>query len=182
MNLNQLTIIGFIGRNAETKQLPNGTAVTRFSVATTKSWKDDKGEWNERTQWHNALAYGQGFAQMALRMVKGTHVFVQGELSTRQYERMITVPNGQKSIQHVIQQLAVELKADTIRILIALATPSRAKRLNRSPKTTSPFRGTRSLMTKLWSICHQGFTVDYRDDASSGLAHSFFLARAFLLG
>jgi single-strand DNA-binding protein len=117
MNLNQLTIIGFIGRNAETKQLPNDTAVTRFSVATTKSWKDDKGEWNERTQWHNALAYGQGFAQMALRLVKGTHVFVQGELSTRQYERMITVPNGQKSIQHVIQQLAVELKADTIRIL-----------------------------------------------------------------
>ena len=36
MNLNQLTIIGFIGRNAETKQLPNGTAVTKFSVATTQ--------------------------------------------------------------------------------------------------------------------------------------------------
>ena len=117
MNLNQLTIIGFIGRNAETKQLPNGTAVTKFSVATTRSWKDDNGEWKEKTQWHNVLAFGQGFAQIAPRLLKGTHVFVQGELSTREYDRTITIPNGKKSIEHVIQQLAVELKADTIRIL-----------------------------------------------------------------
>jgi single-strand DNA-binding protein len=117
MNLNQLTIIGFISRNAETKQLANGTAVTRFSVATTKSWKDDKGEWKDRTQWHNVLAFGQGFAQMAPCLMKGMHVFVQGELGTREYDRTITVPNGKKSIEHVIQQLAVKLKADTIRIL-----------------------------------------------------------------
>ena len=55
MNLNQLTIIGFLGRDAETKQLPNGPAVIKFSVATTKSWKDDKGEWKDRTQWHTVL-------------------------------------------------------------------------------------------------------------------------------
>jgi single-strand DNA-binding protein len=117
MNLNQLTIIGFIGRNAETKQLSNGTTITKFSVATTKSWKDEKGEWKERTQWHNVLAYGPGFAQMAPRLVKGAHVFAQGELSTREYEHTIAIPNGKKSVEHVIQQLAVELKADTIRIL-----------------------------------------------------------------
>ena len=54
---------------------------------------------------------------MAPRLVKGTHVFVQGELSTREYDRTIAIPSGKKSIEHVIQQLAVELKADTIRIL-----------------------------------------------------------------
>lgn len=117
MNLNQLTIIGFIGRNAETKQLPNGSIVTKFSVATTKSWKDDKGEWKEKTQWHAVAAFGQGFAQLASRLVKGAHVFVQGELTTREYDRTITVPAGKKSVEHVIQQLAVELKADTIRLL-----------------------------------------------------------------
>ena len=62
MNFNQLTIIGFIGKNAEAKQLPNGTPVTKFSVATTRSWKDDKGEWKDKTQWHNVVAYGNGFA------------------------------------------------------------------------------------------------------------------------
>jgi single-strand DNA-binding protein len=117
MNLNQLTIIGFIGRNAESKSLPNGKPVTKFSVATTRSWKDDKGVWKEKTQWHNVRAFGQGFAQIAPRLLKGTHVLVQGELSTREYDRTITVPNGKKSIEHVIQQLVVELKADTIRVL-----------------------------------------------------------------
>ena len=53
MNLNQLSIIGFIGRSAETKYLANGTAVTKFSVATKKSWKDENNEWKEKTQWHN---------------------------------------------------------------------------------------------------------------------------------
>ena len=117
MNFNQHTIIGFIGKNAETKQLSNGTPVTKFSVATTRSWKDDQGEWKDKTQWHNVVAYGNGFAQLASRLGKGTHVFVQGELITREYDRTIQVPNGKKTIEHVIQQLAVELKADIIRLL-----------------------------------------------------------------
>jgi single-strand DNA-binding protein len=117
MNFNQLTIIGFIGKNAETKQLPNGTPVTKFSVATTRSWKDDKGEWKAKTQWHTVVAYGNGFAQLASRLSKGAHVFVQGELTTREYDRTIQVPSGKKTIEHAIQQLAVELKADTIRLL-----------------------------------------------------------------
>lgn len=117
MNFNQLTVIGYIGKNAETKQLPNGTPVTKFSVATTRSWKDDKGEWKEKTQWHAVAAFGQGFSQLASRLVKGAHVFVQGELTTREYDRTITVPVGKKSVEHLIQQLAVELKAETIPLL-----------------------------------------------------------------
>jgi len=117
MNFNQLTIIGYIGKNAEIKQLPNGTSVTKFSVATTHSWKDDKGEWKDK----NAVAHGcclrQSFTQAAPRLTKCTHVFVQGELTTRAYDRTIQVSNGKKTIKHVIQQLAVELKADTIRLL-----------------------------------------------------------------
>lgn len=116
MNFNQLTIIGFIGGNAETKQLPNGTPVIKFSVATTRSWKDDKGEWKNKTQWHIVVAFGSGFAHTAARLTKGTHVFVQGELTAREYDRTIQVPNGKTRIQHVIQ-LVVELKADTIRVL-----------------------------------------------------------------
>src|SRR6476661_1168932 len=118
MNLNQLSIIGFIGKNAETKYLPNGTPVTKFSVATKKSWKDENNEWKEKTQWHNVVAFGKGFEQLADRLVKGAHVFVQGELTTREYDRTIKVSTGKgENIEHVIQQLVVELKADTIRTL-----------------------------------------------------------------
>ena len=118
MNLNQLTIIGFCGAKAETKYLPNGTPVTKLSVATKKSWKDENDEWKEKTQWHNVVAFGKGFTQLADRLVKGAHVFVQGELNTREYDRTIKLPIAKgKSAEHVIQQLVVELKADTIRLL-----------------------------------------------------------------
>ncbi len=54
---------------------------------------------------------------MTDRLVKGAHVFVQGELSTREYGRTINVPTGKKTIEQVIPQLVVELKADTVRVL-----------------------------------------------------------------
>ena len=127
MNLNQLTIIGFVGKNAETKNLPNGTPVLKFSVATKKSWKDENNEWKDRTQWHNVVAFGKGFEQMTDRLTKGAHVFVQGELSTREYNRTINIPAGKKTIEHVVPQLVVELKADTIRLLDRSGSPGRSK-------------------------------------------------------
>jgi hypothetical protein len=62
MNFNQLSIIGFFGKNAETKSLANGTPVTKFSVATKRSWKDENDTWQPRTQWHNVIAFGKSFA------------------------------------------------------------------------------------------------------------------------
>jgi len=118
MNLNQLSIIGFLGKDAETKYLPNGTAVTKLSVATKRFWKDENSEWKEKTQWHNVVAFGKGFERLANRLAKGAHVFVQGELTTREYDRTINIPTGKgKSVEHTIKQLVVELRADTIRIL-----------------------------------------------------------------
>jgi hypothetical protein len=61
----------------KTKQLPNGTSVTRLSVATKRSWKDENDAWQQKTQWHNVVAFGKGFAQLVDRLVKGAHVFVQ---------------------------------------------------------------------------------------------------------
>lgn len=117
MYLNQFTIIGFAGKNADTKYLPNGTPVVKFSVATKKSWKDEHDDWQDKTQWHNVVAFGKNFAYVAERLVKGAQVFVQGELATREYQRTIEVPNGNKTIEHSVPQLVVELKADTIRLL-----------------------------------------------------------------
>jgi single-strand DNA-binding protein len=118
------------GAKAETKNLRNGTPVTKFSIATKRSWKDENNEWKEKTQWHNVVAFGKGFAQLADRLVKGAHVLVQGELSAREYDRTIKVLNGEgKSTEHTIQQLVVELRADTIRLLdrsCASCTPSDA--------------------------------------------------------
>jgi single-strand DNA-binding protein len=118
MYLNQQTILGFTGRQAEVTQLKNGTPVTKFSVATKISWKDkDTDDWKERTQWHNVVGYGETFARLADRLVKGAYVLVQGEYLTRQYDKTIEFSNGKKKIEHVIKATAVELKADTIKLL-----------------------------------------------------------------
>ena len=116
--MNQLTIIGFVGKTAERKDLPNGTPCVRFSVATKKSWKDSNDDWQERTQWHQVVAFGPNYSQVADRLVKGAHVLVQGELTTREYARKINVPAAKgKTIEHEIKQLVVELKAEMIRTL-----------------------------------------------------------------
>ncbi len=115
--INQHTILGYTGKAPEVKTLPNGTPVVCFSVATKKSWKDDNGDWKEKTQWHDVRAFGNAFSKIAERLVKGCLVYVQGELVTREYDRTIKVPNGKKTIEHTIKRLVVELKADTIRIL-----------------------------------------------------------------
>jgi|SRR5579875_3777625 len=140
MHLNQLSIIGFLGKDAELKFLPNGTPVVKFSVATKRSWKDDNDEWKEKTQWHNVVAFGKGFQQVAARLDKGTHVFVQGELTTRDYDRVIKVPIGKgKTIDHTIKQLVVELKADTIRVLDRTAAADQPDAGDPPPSEDVPF-------------------------------------------
>jgi single-strand DNA-binding protein len=115
--INQITLVGFLGRDAQKRALPNGTPVLNFSVATKKVWKDNNNEWQERTQWHQVVCFGDRMAKLAERLLEGALVYVQGELTTRDRERTIKVPNGDAFIEHVVKQLEVEVKADVIRIL-----------------------------------------------------------------
>ena len=69
---------------------------------------------------------------MTPRLVKGAQVFVQGQLATHNYDRTIKVPAGNgKVIEHVIKQLVVEVKAETIRVLDHSANTD-----NDAPETT----------------------------------------------
>jgi single-strand DNA-binding protein len=114
---NQITILGYLGNDAASKNA-NGTTVTKFSVATKKSWKDENNEWQEKTQWHQVVFFAQNFEAITSRLVKGALVFVQGQLTTHEYDRTIKVPaGGKKIIEHVMKQLVVEIKAETIRVL-----------------------------------------------------------------
>jgi len=57
--MNQLTVIGFTGNDAEAHYTPNGTLVVTISVATKESWKDAAGNWQSRTDWHRIVSFGQ---------------------------------------------------------------------------------------------------------------------------
>ena len=56
-SLNKVTLIGNLGRDPETRYLPNGDAVANISIATTDTWKDKNGEKQEKTEWHRVTLY-----------------------------------------------------------------------------------------------------------------------------
>jgi single-strand DNA-binding protein len=86
MYLNQLTIIGFTGSEADIHYTTNGTLVTTLSVATKESWKNAQGEWQSRTEWHRVVLFGK-LAEYGRTLAKGSHVMVQGSVRTREYEK-----------------------------------------------------------------------------------------------
>ena len=84
-SVNKVILVGNLGRDAETKFTPSGTAMTRFSVATTRSWKDQQsGEWKEETNWTNVTLWRQ--ENVANYLTKGRQVYVEGRIQTRSYE------------------------------------------------------------------------------------------------
>lgn len=84
-SVNKVILIGHLGRDAETKFTPSQVAVTRFSVATNRRWKDQQtGEWKEETDWANIVLWRQ--ENLANYLVKGKQVYVEGRLQTRSYD------------------------------------------------------------------------------------------------
>src|SRR4051794_38460565 len=85
-SINRVTLLGNLGRDAETHVTPSGVAVTRFCIGTTRTWKNnDSDEWNEETNWTNVVLWRQ--EKLAKHLVKGKQLYVEGRLSTRSYEK-----------------------------------------------------------------------------------------------
>jgi single-strand DNA-binding protein len=84
-SVNKVILVGHLGRDAETKFTPGGAAVTRFSVATNRRWKDQQsGEWKEETDWSNVVLWRS--ENLANYLTKGKQVYVEGRLQTRSYD------------------------------------------------------------------------------------------------
>src|SRR6185437_1681931 len=84
-SVNKVILIGNLGRDAETKFTPSGAAVTRFAIATTRSWKDQQtNEWKEETNWTNVVVWRQ--ENLANYLTKGKQIYVEGRLQTRSYD------------------------------------------------------------------------------------------------
>lgn len=90
MSLNQVNLLGRIGK-IETKYMPNGTAVTNFSVATNRRWVDKTGQQQEKTEWTICISYAKLAETIGNHFQKGSEIFVTGRLQTRDWEE-----NGQK--------------------------------------------------------------------------------------
>ena len=92
--INELTLIGNLGKTPECKTLQNGSIVATFSVATTKTYKDAQGQKQKATTWHNVVAWDK-LAQVCEKYLKkGNQVFIKGEMKYDEYEG----PDGGKKV------------------------------------------------------------------------------------
>lgn len=86
MNVNKAIIVGRITNDLEVKSTTNGREVLSFSVATNRTWKDQAGNKQEKTEFHNVVAWGKTAQTIAQYFVKGQEIYVEGYLETRTWD------------------------------------------------------------------------------------------------
>jgi single-strand DNA-binding protein len=86
-SVNKVILVGNLGRDPETRYMPDGGAVTNVSIATTESWKDKtSGEKQEKTEWHRVAFFGKLAEIAGEYLKKGSQVYVEGRLQTRKWQ------------------------------------------------------------------------------------------------
>jgi single-strand DNA-binding protein len=90
--VNRVILVGNVGRDPEVRTTPTGQTVAKFSLATSEKFKDRSGEKQERTDWHNLVAWGNQADFCRQYIQKGRQIYVEGRL---RYDSW-TDPQGQK--------------------------------------------------------------------------------------
>jgi single-strand DNA-binding protein len=85
-SVNKVILIGNLGKDPEVKYTPSGTPVAKFTLATNERFKDKSGEWQDRTEWHNIVAW-QRLAEIVGEYVKkGQKVYIEGRIQTHSWD------------------------------------------------------------------------------------------------
>lgn len=103
-NVNKVILIGRLGKDPSSKELPSGM-VCNFSVATSEKWTDKDGNKQEKTEWTNVSAFGKLAEICAKYLAKGSMAYVEGKLSTRSYEKDGTTKYVTEVIASTVQFL-----------------------------------------------------------------------------
>lgn len=89
MDLNKVMIIGRLTRDPEVRTTPQGVSVTNFSLATSRVWKDAQGNQQDRTEYHNVVAWRRLGEICAQYLTKGRQVYIEGHLQTRSWDDQV---------------------------------------------------------------------------------------------
>lgn len=84
--VNKVILVGNVGKDPEFRTSPGGTAVAKFTLATTDRAKDAQGNWADKTEWHNLIMF-QRTAEVARDYVKkGSQIYVEGKIQTSSWD------------------------------------------------------------------------------------------------
>ena len=108
-SVNKVILIGNLGRDPESRSLPDGSKVVNLRIATSENWRDKaSGERREKTEWHSVVIFNENLARVAEQYTrKGSKVYIEGQLQTRKW----TDKEGQErySTEVVLQRFRGEL-------------------------------------------------------------------------
>lgn len=89
-SVNKVILLGNVGKDPEIRATPGGTMVANFSLATTDRVKDQGGNWSDRTEWHNLVAFQRTAEIIRDYVKKGSKLFVEGKIQTRSWDDKTT--------------------------------------------------------------------------------------------
>ncbi|MBV8892551.1 MAG: single-stranded DNA-binding protein [Acidobacteria bacterium] len=99
-SVNKVILLGNLGKDPELKYTPSGTAVAKFSVATSYRYKDKNEQWQDQTEWHNVVAWARLAEIAGEYLKKGSKVYIEGRLQSRSWDDKNT--NQKRYITEVI--------------------------------------------------------------------------------
>jgi single-strand DNA-binding protein len=85
-SVNKVILLGNVGKDPEIRSTGGGTMVANFGLATTERQKDPQGNWQDKTEWHNIVAYGRVAEIIRDYVKKGHKLFIEGRLTTRNWD------------------------------------------------------------------------------------------------
>jgi single-strand DNA-binding protein len=85
-SLNKAMLIGNLGQDPEVRYTQSNKAVATLNIATSDRFKDNNGEYQERTEWHRVVAWGRTAEICQQYLTKGSKVYIEGPIRTRQWE------------------------------------------------------------------------------------------------
>src|SRR6266478_9144075 len=122
-SLNKVQFIGHVGKDPEVVNSNSGTKISKFVLAVNDSFKSKTGEWQERTEWINAVTFSKLADVVESYVKKGSQLYIEGKLQTRSYEK-----DGQT--KYFTEVLVNEL------ILLSKSEASSGEEVPAKPKTT----------------------------------------------
>ncbi len=106
-SVNKVILVGNLGKDPETRYMPNGDQVTNVTIATSESWKDkNSGEQKEATEWHRVVFFRRLAEIAGQYLKKGSQVYIEGSLKTRKWQN-----------KEGLDQYTTEIVADEMKML-----------------------------------------------------------------
>lgn len=85
-SVNKVILLGNVGKDPEIRSTPGGTMVANFTLATSDRQKDASGNWQDRTEWHNLVAFSRLAEIVRDYVKKGSKLFIEGKIQTRSWD------------------------------------------------------------------------------------------------